>query len=55
MYNTRGTFSGPNYKLCFSEEKKPHQRNRKQSNGNNNFYIESSHTKSMCNHNENYI
>ena len=42
-------------RICFSEEKKPHQRNRKQSNGNNNFYIESSHTKSMLNHNENYI
>ena len=42
-------------KICFSEEKKPHPRNRKQSNGNNDLYIESSHTKSMRNHNHNYI
>ena len=42
-------------RICFSEEKKPHPRNRKQSNSNNNLYIESSHTKSMHNHNENYI
>ena len=42
-------------RICFSEEKKPHPRNRKQSNGNNDLYIESSHTKSMRNHNHNYI